>query len=129
MSGRTVSNVRNWRPVDCVTLSRSPAVRMGSSVRTQNAPFLIGSCIANRDNGALAWRLVHERWDEMNERFPSNSIVRMLSGIRSVADPRLAADIEAFTAEHPVPQAKQTLQQHLERMRVSVGLKERTASD
>ena len=75
----------------------------------------------------LAWKLVHERWDEMNERFPSNSIVRMLSGIRSVSDPALAADIEAFTAEHPVPQAKQTLQQHLERMRVSVGLRERTS--
>ena len=66
---------------------------------------------------------MHERWDEMNERFPSNSIVRMLSGIRSVSDPALAADIEAFTAEHPVPQAKQTLQQHLERMRVSVSLR------
>ncbi len=100
---------------------------MTSAVRTQNAPFLIAACIANRDNGALAWRLVHERWDEMNERFPSNSIVRMLSGIRSVSDPVLAADVEAFTAEHPVPQAKQTLKQHLERMRVSVALREREA--
>ena len=98
---------------------------MTPEVRTQNAPFLISACIANREHGALAWRLVHERWDEMNERFPSNSIVRMLHGIRSVSDPALAADVEAFVAEHPVPQAKQTLQQHLERMRVSVALRER----
>ena len=49
---------------------------------------------------------MHERWDEMNERFPSNSIVRMLSGIRSVNDPALAADVEAFIAEHPVPQGQ-----------------------
>jgi puromycin-sensitive aminopeptidase len=109
-------------------MARVLDLAMTPAVRTQNAPFLIGSCIANRDNGPLAWRLVHERWDEMNERFPSNSIVRMLSGIRSVSDPALAADIEAFTAEHPVPQAKQTLKQHLERMRVSVGLKERARS-
>ena len=100
---------------------------MTPEVRTQNAPFLIGSCIANRDNGPLAWKLVHERWDEMNKRFPSNSIVRMLSGIRAVTDPTLAADIEAFVAEHPVPQAKQTVKQHIERMRVSVGLRERTS--
>jgi puromycin-sensitive aminopeptidase len=100
---------------------------MTSAVRTQNAPFLIGSCIANRNNGAQAWRFVHERWDEMNERFPSNSIVRMLSGIRAVSDPALAADIAAFTVEHPVPQAKHTLQQHLERMKVSVALREREA--
>jgi puromycin-sensitive aminopeptidase len=108
-------------------MARVLDLAMTPAVRTQNAPFLIGACIANRDNGPQAWKLVHERWDEMNERFPSNSIVRMLSGIRSVSQPALAADIEAFTAEHPVPQAKQTLLQHLERMRVSVGLRERTS--
>jgi aminopeptidase N len=108
-------------------MARVLELAMTPEVRTQNAPFLIGACIANRDNGPLAWRLVHERWDEMNERFPSNSIVRMLSGIRTVSDPALAADIEAFTSEHPVPQAKQTLRQHLERMRVSVAMREREA--
>ena len=70
----------------------------------------------------LAWARVRERWDEINERFPSNSIVRMLDGIRAVADPTLAADVEAFLAEHPVPQAKQTVAQHLERMQVTVAL-------
>jgi puromycin-sensitive aminopeptidase len=108
-------------------MARVLELSMTHAVRTQNAPFLIAACIANRDNGALAWKLVHDRWDEMNERFPSNSIVRMLSGMRSVNDPALAADIEAFTAEHPVPQAKQTLPQHLERLRVSVALREREA--
>lgn len=112
---------------DPAQMARVLELAMSQEVRTQNAPFLIGSCIANRANSALAWRLVHERWEEMNDRFPSNSIVRMLSGIRSVTDAALAADIEAFTSEHPVPQAKQTLQQHLERMRVSVGLAEREA--
>jgi puromycin-sensitive aminopeptidase len=113
---------------DPAQMARVLELAMTPAVRTQNAPFLIGACIANRDNGALAWKLVHERWDEMNERFPSNSIVRMLSGIRSVSDPVLATDIAAFTVEHPVPQARQTLQQHLERMKVSVGLREREAA-
>jgi puromycin-sensitive aminopeptidase len=108
-------------------MARVLDLAMTPEVRTQNAPFLIGACIANHDNGALAWRTVHERWDEMNERFPSNSIVRMLHGIRAVNDPALAADVEAFMAEHPVPQGKQILAQHLERMRVSVAFKEREA--
>ena len=114
---------------DPVLMERVLDLAMTPEVRTQNAPFLIGACIANRDNGAIAWRMVHERWDEMNERFPSNSIVRMLHGIRTVSQPALAADIEAFLAEHPVPQAKQTLLQHLERLRVSVALREREAGD
>ena len=96
-------------------------------VRTQNAPFLIGACLANRVNGAMAWRLVRDRWGDMNERFPSNSIVRMLSGIRSISDEALAADVRAFLAEHRVPQALRTLEQHVERMRVTVALAEREA--
>jgi puromycin-sensitive aminopeptidase len=108
-------------------MERVLELAMTPEVRTQNAPFLIGACIANRDNGARAWRLVHERWDEMNERFPSNSIVRMLHGIRSVSDPVLAADVEAFVSEHPVPQARHTLLQHLERMQVSVAFRAREA--
>jgi puromycin-sensitive aminopeptidase len=109
-------------------MARVLELSMTPAVRTQNAPFLIAACIANRDNGAQAWKLVHDRWGEMNDRFPSNSIVRMLSGMRSVNDPALATDIEAFTAEHPVPQAKQTLQQHLERLRVNVALRAREAA-
>ena len=35
--------------------------------------------------------------------------------------------VEAFVAEHPVPQAKQTVKQHLERMKVSVVLRQREA--
>ncbi len=108
-------------------MQRVLELAMTPEVRTQNAPFLIGACIANRDNSARAWKLVHERWDEMNERFPSNSIVRMLHGIRAVSDHALAIDVEAFVAEHPVPQAKQTLLQHLERMRVSVAFRDREA--
>jgi puromycin-sensitive aminopeptidase len=101
---------------------------LSTEVRTQNAPYLLGVCIANRDNGARAWERVEAAWDDVNERFPSNSIVRMLNGIRSITDPALAARVEAFLADHPVPQAKQTLEQHLERMRVTVALAERVAA-
>ena len=96
-----------------------------AAVRTQNAPFLISACISNRDNSGLVWRVVHEHWAEMNSRFPSNSIARMLSGIRTVADPAIAADIEAFLREHPVRQAERTVQQHLERMKVAVAMGQR----
>jgi puromycin-sensitive aminopeptidase len=108
-------------------MDRVLELAMTPEVRTQNAPFLIGACIANRDHGDRAWSLVEARWDDMNERFPSNSIVRMLHGIRAVSAPELSARIESFLADHQVPQAKQTLQQHLERMRVSVALRRREA--
>ena len=63
--------------------------------------------------------------DAINEAFPSNSIVRMLSGVRSLSKPELADDILAFFEEHEVPQGALTLSQHLERLRINVSLRER----
>ena len=96
-----------------------------TDVRTQNAPYLLAACLANRDNAPAAWTAVRERWAEINERFPSNSIARMLNGMTTVSDPVLATEIEDFLAAHPVAQARQTVAQALERMRVSVALRAR----
>jgi puromycin-sensitive aminopeptidase len=100
---------------------------LSDEVRTQNAPFLLGSCLANRANAATAWAAVRDGWERINDRFPSNSIVRMLSGIRSIGDGALADDVTGFLAENPVPQGRQILDQHLERMRVTVALHQREA--
>src|SRR5690606_25336504 len=82
--------------------AKALAFAASPEVRTQNAPYLLGGCVANRDNAEAAWRLVAERWDELLDRFPSNSIVRMLNGIRSISDPALAAEVARFLGEHPV---------------------------
>ena len=72
-----------------------------------------------------AWAFVHEHWDTLNDRFPSNSIVRMLSGIRTLSQPEVAQDIYAFFEEHEVPQGDKQLAQHLERLEVNVALRVR----
>jgi hypothetical protein len=61
----------------------------------------------------------------MNAAYPSNSIVRMLSGIRALSRSEQADAIEAFFAEHEVPQGRLMLAQHLEKLRVNVALRER----
>ena len=43
--------------------------------------------------GADAWAWITEHWDEANARFPSNSISRMLGGIRALDDGTLADGI------------------------------------
>ncbi len=96
-------------------------------VRTQNAPFLLGRCMANRHQGWLAWELIRDRWDELGRRFPSNSIARMVGGIEALHRFGLADEVEAFFASHPVPQAQRTVDQHVERLRVNVALREREA--
>jgi puromycin-sensitive aminopeptidase len=94
-----------------------------TEVRTQNAPFLLGRAMTNRTNGQQAWDFVRRNWDAINTRLPENTIVRMAEGVRWLVE--VAADVEAFFAEHPVPQGTRTMEQHLERLRVNVAFYER----
>jgi hypothetical protein len=107
---------------------RTCQLAMTSEVKTQNAPFLLALCIANRRHGAAAWRFVRQHWDEANARFPTNTIVRMVSTVRLLNTPDVAVDVQSFFAEHPIRQAAKTLEQVLERQRVNTALRERESA-
>ena len=109
-------------------VDRLTAMTLTDEIRSQNAPYLLARAMGNRTQGPRAWAFVHEHWQTLGERFPSNSIVRMLSGIRSLSDPAVAQDVYAFFEEHEVPQGDKQLAQHLERLEVNVALRAR-ASD
>ena len=100
---------------------------MTSAVRTQNAPFLLRATIANRHHGPAAWAFVRDHWSEALDRFPSNTIVRMVDSIKFLATPELVDDTAAFFADHPIEQAAKTLEQLLERQRVNTQLRLREA--
>ena len=96
-----------------------------SDIRTQNAPYLLRLALTNREFGAQGWEFVRRNWEAILERFPSNSIVRMLEGIRSLTDETVAADVQGFFAEHEVRQGAKQLEQHLERQRAGMALRRR----
>ena len=50
-------------------------------IRTQNAPYLLGAMLRNRAIGALTWSFIQEHFADFTERFPANSIHRMLDGV------------------------------------------------
>ncbi len=89
-------------------------------VRTQNAPYLLRRALAHPDLGGAAWSFVEEHWSVIGERFPANALPRMLEGVRSVTDPGLAGRISGFLADHPTEVGAQVVDQHLERMAVTV---------
>ncbi len=108
-------------------LDRLAALSLTDEIRSQNAPYVLGRAMSNRDNGSRVWAFVSDRWDELDARFPSNSIVRMLSGIRWLWAPETADDVFAFFETHEVPQGDKQLAQHLERLEVNVALRARAA--
>jgi puromycin-sensitive aminopeptidase len=100
---------------------------MSSEVRTQNAPFLLRAAIANRRHGPSAWAFVRDHWQEALDRFPSNTIVRMVDTVKYLSTPQLVDDAAAFFADHPIEQGAKTLEQILERQRVNTDLRTREA--
>jgi puromycin-sensitive aminopeptidase len=110
---------------DPAALQRTLDVALAGEVRTQDAPYLLREAIANRDNAATAWGFVTANWDDLLSRFPHNSLSRMISGIRTIRDPDLAAEVSSFLATHPLPTGEMQVRQHLERMHVTVALAQR----
>jgi puromycin-sensitive aminopeptidase len=75
-----------------------------------------------------SWEFVKREWDTLVERFPDNTIPRLLGGVVALSTPEQAADVERFVADHPVPQGARTVEQHLERLRVNVAFRQREAA-
>jgi puromycin-sensitive aminopeptidase len=98
-------------------------------VRSQDALFLLRRALANRHAAADVWAFIVRRWDEIGARFPSSMVPRLLEGIRSIADPELAAEVAAFLDAHEVPQGATVIRQHRERMWVNVALARRVRTE
>ena len=123
---RYLFNLGSFR--DRRLLQHTLEMAMTPEVRTQNAPFLIGSLMTNLDGGDLAWQFIKSHWDAMIQRFPDNTHVRMLAGITSLSTPELAPDIQEFFKTHHVKQGQKTLDQHLERLQINLAFRQRESA-
>ena len=104
---------------DASLIARTCELALSSEVRTQNAPFLLRACIANEHNGSGAWRFVAEHWKDANDKFPTNTIVRMIDSVKLLTNDEDVAHVQSFFADHPIPQGATTLQQILERQLIN----------
>jgi puromycin-sensitive aminopeptidase len=98
---------------------------LDGEVRSQNAPFLLGHSLSERDAGQLTWEFIAANWARLNEMFATGSIVRMLEGITTLDRPQQAEATAAFFLRNPVRSGSQTLSQLLEKQRVRGALRQR----
>jgi len=113
---------------DRALVERTAKLTLSDEVRTQNAPYLMGSLMHNLVGGDLAWEFTKQNWDTMLDRFPENSIIRMCEGVTALNRPELEADVRRFFENHSVPAAGKTLAQHLERLHIAVVFRQREAA-
>jgi len=108
---------------------RMLTMTLDGTIRTQDAPYVVGGGMDNRAHGRRAWDHIAANWDEINEKYPANSIGRLLEGIRSLSKPADAEVVKEFLANHPVPQSGKQLDQSLERLDINVAFRAREAGN
>ena len=96
-------------------------------VRSQDAPYVIRRALGNRTAGPATWEFTKANWETLAERFPSNSLARLLEGITALDTFDLVADTRSFLEAHPVPQGAKQVSQHLERQRINAAFRDREA--
>ncbi len=100
--------------------------RAFTTVRTQDAPYLVGALMRNRVGGPAVWRAMTERWTQAIELFPAGSPVAMVTGLHTFGSlPELAADVRRFHELHPLEIGQQQVAQVLDLMDVHVALANR----
>lgn len=95
-------------------------------IRSQNGPFVIANLLSGRKSGAITWQFVKLHWDELIERFPDNTISRMLSGLTSLVSEDsygLDFEIREFFKSHHIPSGEKSLKQTLERYSVNLAFR------
>ncbi len=98
---------------------------LDGSIRSQNAPFVLAQAMMNREHGPMVWAQIASSWDQVNEQFPANTIVRMLTGVRWLTDAKSSADVAAFFSGRDMPQGQKQVDQHLERLAVNAAFRSR----
>lgn len=102
---------------------------LDGSIRSQNAPFVLAQALMNRSHGPAVWERIQASWEAINDAFPSNTIVRMLTGTRWLTSDEAAASVHSFFEARPIPQGQKQLDQHLERLTVNTAFRVRMGSD
>ena len=98
---------------------------LNNKIRSQDSPYILASTLNNEAVGWKTWNFIEKNWEELSKLFPENSIVRMLSGIRSLNKREYLNHLKTFFADGDrVKQGKLQLDQHLEKLEINVNFRE-----
>ncbi len=99
------------------------------TIRPQDAGFVLARSLGNRELGPQAWAFAVERWDAIAERVPPSNLVFLPAGARMLTRPTEVEEVQAFFAEHDIPQNHLMMLQFLERQRVFAALRSRAEAE
>ena len=103
-------------------LDRTIELMLSEHVRTQDAPYIYPSLLANEVCSDSAWRYMKKNWKKMVKAYPGAGMSRLVGGC-SFVSPRLAAQVRTFFAKHEVPEGEMAKAQMIEQLEVNLRLR------
>jgi puromycin-sensitive aminopeptidase len=110
---------------------RSVELAFSDEVRTQDAPYFLGSILGRRNGCAIAWEAIEQHWDEMFTRWPPKSVHRMLEwlpGLAAAGD-EMAQRAFAWLDAHPLGKGERRVVQARERLHINLKFKQRATRE
>ena len=98
---------------------------LDSTVRSQDAAWIVARMLGSRSSGPHAWRTLRNRWEEITARMPPMTLRRLVDGLPALSRPDVAADVMAYFAETEIPAIAKALAQNLEKLQMNTLLRER----
>jgi len=97
---------------------------LDEDIRTQDGFWVFGRLLSGK-GGPSAWSFARSNWTALLAKMPGMTKRRVVEGIPALSKPEVAADVKAFFAETPFPEAASALEQNLENLEANVNLRER----
>jgi puromycin-sensitive aminopeptidase len=118
---RYLFSLANFRDLDL--LRQTMEMTLNGEVRTQNAPFLMHSLLANPVSRYEAWDFVRKNWDVMVQKYPDSALPRMCEAVSGLFDRQ--QEVNVFFEQHKPRLGQKIIEQHLERLAVAVAFRDR----
>jgi puromycin-sensitive aminopeptidase len=95
---------------------------MGDEVRSQDTMIVVVQAAGNKDGRDLTWQFIKDNWVEFDRRYGKGgfAIMRIVGITGGFTSMDRHDEVERFFEKHPTPSAARTIQQSLERIRLSV---------
>ena len=112
---------------DLGAVKRTLTLTLTDEVPTQDVGIMLVRLFGNRAAREETWAFLKDRWDEVSKRLPPMMVSRVIEATSSLQTPAYKRDVAAFFRAHPVPTAKRSLRQALERFDLNEELRRRVS--
>jgi aminopeptidase N len=123
---RYFNALASFRDADLV--ARTLAYTISPDVRSQDTPLLLEQMLGSPARDA-AWTFIRQEWPALTAKVGVFQSMPMIVGaLGSFCSAERAAEIRAFFAAHPVPEAARSLTQALERIETCASVRDRQSA-